>query len=646
MSTINFNNIKNNAQLRLGKISNRNSDFEFNEFVPIVNAVELDWNGAEVDENKVINTTEELLIWIKEGLAAAAQSGSITPEQEETFNTATNLLGFIKDYALRTADADERYQEKGDYVLTDVYNENKAEIDAAIENLQQAVSDGNGGIDNEKIQELEDNISTIQAALSAKVNTNDLDEIIESKGYQTETQVNEKITAVVGTAPEALDTLQEIAEKLEDNDDVVSAIINTITTNKNDVYSKEAADSKFATKESIDELIEEVNDANETAAEALIHLQDQIDNLNVEGLQGEKGDTGETGPKGDKGDKGDTGTFDASVLEDYATKTFVNDAIENVVGAAPAELDTLKEIADWVSEHGEVTGIKGDTGETGPAGKSAYDIYLDGITESNAIYSFNSFDPTGEIQYGFGKVEVIDLQETVAKVKVIENNIDGFVGNIYNVYTLNESSLIELYSEDGIDQNIAVRVTLISPEVKAMNQDKWLESLKGPQGEQGPQGEKGDTGEQGPKGDTGTFDSSMLENYVTIAQYNELLERIAALEEQIHSDEPVIDDTYITPTTAKPTSASIAETGFPSQKPEEGLTLETSEITRPTELYLVYPSDWVVSDANDNIINPIITDTNGFEQGAWVDSIVTVNGVSYTIIGTELGKDNYTITFS
>ena len=76
---------------------------------PVVNAVSIDWNGAEVDENVVINTTGQLLSWIKEGLAAAAQSGgsaSLTEDQIETIETCSNLLAFIKQYALTTAYAD------------------------------------------------------------------------------------------------------------------------------------------------------------------------------------------------------------------------------------------------------------------------------------------------------------------------------------------------------------------------------------------------------------------------------------------------------------------------------------------------------------------------------------------------------------
>ena len=49
-------------------------------------------------------------------------------------------------------------------------------------------------------------------------------------------------------------------------------------------------------------------------------------------------------------------TVDSSALENYATKTYVGERIGEIVGEAPEAFDTLKEIADWVSTHGEVTG--------------------------------------------------------------------------------------------------------------------------------------------------------------------------------------------------------------------------------------------------------------------------------------------------
>lgn len=42
--------------------------------------------------------------------------------------------------------------------------------------------------------------------------------------YQTSSEVDDRIKAVVGAAPEALDTLEEIANKLSDNDDVVASL--------------------------------------------------------------------------------------------------------------------------------------------------------------------------------------------------------------------------------------------------------------------------------------------------------------------------------------------------------------------------------------------------------------------------------------
>ena len=46
--------------------------------------------------------------------------------------------------------------------------------------------------------------------------------------YQTSSEVDARIQAVVGAAPEALDTLEEIANKLADNDDVVAALTTQI----------------------------------------------------------------------------------------------------------------------------------------------------------------------------------------------------------------------------------------------------------------------------------------------------------------------------------------------------------------------------------------------------------------------------------
>ena len=111
-------------------------------------------------------------------------------------------------------------------------------------------------------------------------------------------------------------------------------------------------------------------------------------------------------------------------------------------------------------------------------------------------------------------------------------------------------------------------------------------------------------------------------------------------------EEPIIQ-TYLTPTIAKPTSEIIAQMNFPTEKPIEGETLETSAIVRPTDLYLVYPSSWIIKDNNDSIISPKIIDTTyEYEQGMIIDSTIIVDSVEYTIIKTQLGFDTYTIKFN
>ena len=216
-------------------------------------------------------------------------------------------------------------------------------------------------------------------------------------------------------------------------------------------------------------------------------------------------------------------------------------------------------------------------GQAGVNGKSAYDLYKESVNESNAIYSFTSWNLDGTKQYGEGTVEVIEQRLGGATVKVLTNtdfgsNPTDFVGMEFDVQQpLNNDDLIQLYIGDE-PQQIAVRATLQTPAVVAMTQQEWLASLKGEQGEQGPQGEpgtngtngidgtngtngtngidgksaydiavehgfegnesewiaslKGETGEQGPQGETGTFDSSELEDYATKEYVSQEIEKV------------------------------------------------------------------------------------------------------------------------
>ena len=67
--------------------------------------------------------------------------------------------------------------------------------------------------------------------------------------YATKTEVDNRIKSVVGTAPEALDTLGEIANVLNGNGDAIEAINGVLAgkANSADVYTKSEVDSKVKT---------------------------------------------------------------------------------------------------------------------------------------------------------------------------------------------------------------------------------------------------------------------------------------------------------------------------------------------------------------------------------------------------------------
>ena len=88
---------------------------------------------------------------------------------------------------------------------------------------------------------------------------NDLEdkpEPVSLNGYATENYVDGKVADLVNNAPEALNTLGEIATKLADNDDAAAAIVTQLgaKANSEDVYDKEEADELFVEQAQYDEL--------------------------------------------------------------------------------------------------------------------------------------------------------------------------------------------------------------------------------------------------------------------------------------------------------------------------------------------------------------------------------------------------------
>ena len=79
----NSSNVDRNNTYNTSKIENKGSA------APVINAIDIDWNGAQLGE-KTINTTSDLLTLIKDSL--------LTKEQLTNINELINLLNVLKNY--------------------------------------------------------------------------------------------------------------------------------------------------------------------------------------------------------------------------------------------------------------------------------------------------------------------------------------------------------------------------------------------------------------------------------------------------------------------------------------------------------------------------------------------------------------------
>ena len=137
------------------------------------------------------------------------------------------------------------------------------------------------------------------------------------------------------------------------------------------------------------------------------------------------------------------------------------------------------------------------------------------------------------------------------------------------------------------------------------------------------------------------------------ADNDALVERIKKLEKAISNlnpEEPseknyniIINDSN-EPLTLEEIIASI---DTEAEKPELVQALNMSNLSNPTESYLVYPLSWEIIE-NDQIVSPVIKDWNGFEIGFNINEdtpTFMVDDVEYRVSDIKLGKGSYTIEF-
>ena len=139
----------------------------------------------------------------------------------------------------------------------------------------------------------------------------------------TPEQINEAIQNLVGAAPETLDTLKEIADKLGEDDTQLGQLIAALESKANteDVYTKNEVYNKSEIDFHFDEAAEVTSTAltelsNNKANSSDVYTKNEVDTLlgevtTIKGDQGEQGPRGAQGAVGDKGDKGEQGATGA-----------------------------------------------------------------------------------------------------------------------------------------------------------------------------------------------------------------------------------------------------------------------------------------------------------------------------------------------
>lgn len=181
---------------------------------------------------------------------------NLTDEDAQSKITAINEA--LNDYET-VAGAASKYQPKGEYLTEHQSLDNyytKKQVDDAIDAIPS--------YDNTALKERVASLEAIDHSqyltehqdisnLATKADVTDavptkVSELINDSEYQTKSEVNAAIQKVVGAAPEALDTLEEIATKLSSNDDAVASIVNTLSEKANaaEYYKKSEVDTKIA----------------------------------------------------------------------------------------------------------------------------------------------------------------------------------------------------------------------------------------------------------------------------------------------------------------------------------------------------------------------------------------------------------------
>lgn len=208
-------------------------------------------------------------------------------------NDITSLRGDVNDITQSITTITDKHNQDINTITTNINNINERitninnEIDGVledIENINTSITTNTNNISNlttkvntntTEISSIKTNLQTINNNIPTKVS-----QLTNDSEFQTKTQVNTAIQKVVGSAPEALDTLEEIAAKLNDNDDVVSGIVNTLSEKASNTAVNNL-NTKFTNNiNNINDNITSINNSINDIESDITSINESVDTLN------------------------------------------------------------------------------------------------------------------------------------------------------------------------------------------------------------------------------------------------------------------------------------------------------------------------------------------------------------------------------
>ena len=358
-ATISRDGYKNEA----GELVDDDYNGQIVEPTKFINAIDIDWNGAELAENVIISDTSDLLNNLK-GKANTSDVYTKEESDEKYLTEHQDISGKANTSDVYTKEeSDEKYLTEhqdisGKANVGDSYTKEesdakyltehqdisglavKSAVDAQIDQIAQQLATHEQQAESTyatqgAVASLADNVYTKEES-DAKY----LTEHQSLTGLASETYVNEQIAALVGSAPKTLDTLEEIATALQDNA-TMEMVTNAISTKANvgDSYTKEESDAKYLTEHQDITGKANVGDSytkEESDAKYLTEHQD-ISGLAVKSAVDAQIDQISQ----------QLATHEQQAADTYATK----EQLEAIVGVdVPENFDTLKELADAMGD--------------------------------------------------------------------------------------------------------------------------------------------------------------------------------------------------------------------------------------------------------------------------------------------------------